>query len=58
MPLEVHYPGDVSNMNKQSEWVKMPYPMLVDSGAADTIIPTDWFVGHEIRESEGSRLGA
>ena len=32
--------------------------MLVDSGAADTILPSGWFNDYELKDSEGSKLGA
>ena len=35
----------------------MPRPLVIDSGAAETVIPGDWFPGHRTEESEGSRNG-
>ena len=26
----------------------MPRPLVIDSGAAETVLPTDWFTGHEL----------
>ena len=39
------------------EWKLMPRPLVIDSGAAETVLPTDWFTGHELRETEESRGG-
>ena len=36
----------------------MPMAMLIDSGAADKILASDWLPEQETLESEGSRLGA
>ena len=38
-----------------SEWQPLPKPLVVDSGAGETVIPTDWLPKHEIEESVGSR---
>ena len=38
------------------EWRLMPRPLVIDSGA-ETVLPTDWFTGHELRETEESRGG-
>ena len=40
-----------------SEWTPMPQPLVVDSGAAETIIPRMWFPSHKTAESEGSKRG-
>ena len=39
------------------EWRLMPRPLVTDSGAAETVLPTDWFTGHELKETEESRGG-
>ena len=39
------------------EWRLMPRPLVIDSGAAETVLPTDWFTGHELKETEESRGG-
>ena len=36
------------------EWRLMPRPLVIDSGAAETVLPTDWFTGHELRERQKS----
>ena len=40
-----------------SEWTPTPQPLVVDSGAAETVIPRTWFLNHETVESEGSKRG-
>ena len=35
----------------------MPQPLVVDSGAAETVIPRTWFPSHKTVESEGSKRG-
>ena len=43
-------------MDKKA-WEFMPYPLVVDSGAAETVIPLEWFSDHKLYESEGSKSG-
>ena len=40
-----------------SEWTPMLQPLMVDSGAAETVIPRTWFPNHKTVESEGSKRG-
>ena len=35
----------------------MPQPLVVDSGAPETVIPRTWFPNHKKAESEGSKRG-
>ena len=35
----------------------MPRPLVIDSGAAETVIPSEWFTDYEIKENEDSRNG-
>ena len=35
----------------------MPQPLVVYSGAAETVIPRTWFSNHKTGESEGSKGG-
>ena len=30
-------------------------PLVIGSGAAETVIPSDWFTTHKVEESPGSR---
>ena len=39
----------------QSGWVPLPMPLVVDSGAGETVMPADWLPAHPIKESMGSR---
>ena len=45
------------NTEEGEEWKLMPRPLVIDSGAAETVMPTDWFTGHELKETEESRGG-
>ena len=42
---------------KQTEWEPMPKPLVIDSGAGATVLPSEWFVNHETRESADSAQG-
>ena len=39
----------------RGEWEPMPQPMIVDSGAAETVMPAHWLIGHKIHENESSK---
>ena len=39
-----------------SEWTPMPQPLVVDSGAVETVIPRTW-PNHKTAESEGCKRG-
>ena len=39
------------------EWKLMPHPLVIDSGAAETVLPVDWFTEHKLRETQESRGG-
>ena len=47
----------LGNAEEGEEWKLMPRPLVIDSGAAETVMPTDWFTGHELKETEESRGG-
>ena len=36
----------------RGDWEPMPQPMIVDSGAAETVMPAHWLIGHKIHETE------
>ena len=40
-----------------SEWTPKPQPLVVDSGAAETVTPRKWFPNHQKAEAEGSKRG-
>ena len=48
--------GDLGGFERNG-WKPMPCPMVIDSGAAETVIPTSWFTDHAIRETEASKSG-
>ena len=48
--------GDLGGFERNG-WKPMPCPMVIDSGAAETVIPTSWFTDHAIRETEASKNG-
>ena len=48
--------GELNNVDKKN-WEFMPYPLVVDSGAAETVIPSDWFTDHKLYELMGSKSG-
>ena len=39
----------------QSDWVPLPKPLVVDSGAGETVMPSDWLPAHPVTESAGSK---
>ena len=49
--------GDLNGVEENQRWQFMPYPLVVDSGAAETVLPSDWFEHHKLWESEGSKSG-
>ena len=49
--------GKMLGSTEGEEWRLMPRPLVIDSGAAETVLPTDWFTGHELKETEESRGG-
>ena len=40
---------------EQTDWIELPKPVVIDSGASETVMPEDWLPTHEIRESPGSK---
>ena len=40
------------------EFTAMPRPLVIDSGADETVTPADWFSSHAAQESEGGNSGA
>ena len=47
----------LGSTEKGEECRLMARPMVIDSGAAETVLPTEWFTGHELKETEESRGG-
>ena len=40
---------------QQNTWAPLPKPLVVDSGAGETVLPVDWLTSHRLTESDGSR---
>ena len=40
---------------QQNTWAPMPKPLVVDSGAGETVMPEVWLTKHPLTESDGSR---
>ena len=40
---------------QQNTWAPLPKPLVVDSGAGETVMPADWLTNHPLTESDGSR---
>ena len=53
-PMELRYPQGVNAASKPA-WQRMPFAMLVDSGAADTVMPNSWFTDYKLEEGDGSK---
>ena len=53
--LERH--GDKCLDSMDQSWAPMPRALVIDSGAAETVMPSDWFPNHEVKESAGSKSG-
>ena len=43
--------------NMEQSWATMPRALVIDSGAAETVMPSDWLPDHEVKESVGSKSG-
>ena len=41
----------VKSVIKADAWRTMPYPLIIDSGAAETVLPEEWFTDHSIIEA-------
>ena len=39
----------------QNTWAPLPKPLVVDSGAGETVMPVDWLISHPLTESDRSR---
>ena len=40
---------------QQNTWASLPNPLIVYSGAGDTVMPVDWLTSHPLTEVAGSR---
>ena len=43
------------NELQQNTWAPLPKPLVVDSGAGETVMPVDWLTSHPLTECDGSR---
>ena len=43
--------------NVDSAWTPTPRPLVIDSGAAETVIPSDWVANHKVEDSAGWHTG-
>ena len=39
------------------DWTELPQPLVIDSGAAETVIPSDWCANYPTRTSTGQQQG-
>ena len=39
----------------QPQWAPLPKALVVDSGAGETVLPSEWLPAHDVAESPGSR---
>ena len=46
--------GDLCGFERNG-WQPMPQPLIIDSGAAETVMPLSWFEGHTVKATEQSR---
>lgn len=40
------YDGQLNDLS--DEWSQMPQPLVIDSGASETVLPQDWFTEHPL----------
>ena len=53
--MEVHKGGGTGlNEIEQSEWEPLPRPLVVDSGAGETVLPETWCKAYALEKSIGS----
>ncbi len=45
------------NVLDANEWRRFPSPLIIDSGAAETVLPSSWFANYKMRQSAGSLAG-
>ena len=54
--LQVLEKGNVDVLEfTQDEWVQLPKPLVVDSGAGETVLPADWLTAHPTLEGRGAK---
>ena len=55
--LEKHEERPLGNVDREGR-AALPRLLVIDSGAAETVMPASWFEEHAAEESAGSRNGA
>ena len=53
-PVQLLEKGELHNLEGQ-DWAPLPKPMVVDSGAGETVLPSSWLPEHPTEESVGSK---
>lgn len=56
MPLDKHCGKALDNVSGNN-WEVLPQPLVIDSGAAETVMPTDWCSQYPTTTSAGQRNG-
>ena len=46
---------DLCELQQKNTWAPLSKPLVVDSGAGETVMPVDWLTSHPLTESDGSR---
>ena len=54
--LTKHIAEGINNLAK-NEWQKFPEKLIIDSGAAETVMPSHWIENYKMNESAGSKEG-
>ena len=49
--------GSLNPVMTDDDWKRFPEPFVIDSGAAATVLPMDWFKNYPTRPSDGSKRG-
>ena len=55
--LELERGKALCTADRNGTWKPMSRPLVVDSGAAETVLPMDWVTEHELVENEESKNG-
>ena len=57
MNVLTRHSNKTSNSMGQDMWQRFNEPLIIDSGAAETVIPLSWAENYEMTESPGSKAG-
>lgn len=47
--------GEINDLSAENRWKMFPEPIVIDSGASETVIPQEWFENYPTFETEASR---